>query len=142
VRFTIGLEISDVERVRVQVAVPSHDVERMERVAQPGQPGAVADDHRQVLALDDQGAVRPAQVPLAVGGVLEELPGGGQVPPRRPDVPAGLDDQRVHRLPRRHPAVNCPPGHHNVITGTRVDRAVNGLEPGGAVTKVNGLVAG
>ena len=44
--------------------------------------------------LGEQRSVGTAQVTLAIGGVLEELPVLGQVAPRRPDMPAGRHGQR------------------------------------------------
>ena len=84
------LEVGDVERERVQAAVPAHYVERVPGVGEPGQPGPGPHRDRHVLALGEQWAVGAAQVTLAVGGVFEELPVLGQVAAGRPDVPGGL----------------------------------------------------
>ncbi len=60
------LEVADVERVRVQAAVPAHDVERVlgHDVHRPGQtartPPAVLDPDLDVGRLDHLGCARPA----------------------------------------------------------------------------------
>ncbi len=73
------LEVGDVERVRVQAAVPADDVERVLAArrgrCRPARPAraAVLDEDLDVVALDDQRRGGPAQVALAVRRVLEEL---------------------------------------------------------------------
>jgi hypothetical protein len=134
-------EVGDVERVRVQAAVPADHVEGMMCVGKPGQAVAVAHQHGNVLTLGEQGPVRAAQIALGVRGVLQELSVLRQVAPRWPDVPACLDDQGVHGLTARNPAVNGSPGHDDVVTRGCVNRAVNRLEPGGACPEVDRLVA-
>ena len=135
-------EVGDVQRERVQATVPAHHVERVPGVGEPGQAGPGPHHDRHVLPLGEQGAVRAAQVTLAVGGVLEELPVLGQVAPGRPDVPGGLHGERGRAFPARQPSVNRPAGDHHIVTGHGVDRAVDGLQPRAAVLQINGFVAG
>jgi hypothetical protein len=110
-----GLVVGRIEGVGEQAPVPTDDVERVEGdvVDRAGQPTraatAVLDvDLRRLrgVGADVLGEQRPggdAQVALAVGGVLQQLPEAGEVALRRGDVRVGLDADRRAAARRRGP---------------------------------------
>src|SRR4051794_6325001 len=80
------LEVADVERVGIDAAVPSDHVERMVRVRQPREPGAMTHDYVDVVAFPLHELGWTAQVALAVGRTLDELAVPRQILRRRLDV--------------------------------------------------------
>ncbi len=137
------LEVGDVERIRIQAAVPAHDIERVPRVRQLADPLPVPDQDRYVLATHDVRLDRAPQVPLAVRRVLQELPLGGQVAPRRSDVSERLDGQHPHRLVTgRHHGVRRRRRDDDVVAGAHPELAEDGGHASGALLDVQALVAG
>src|SRR5262249_14937466 len=139
-------EVGDVERIRIQAAVPADDVERVVRVRKRGEPAPVADDDRNVVALGEKRSSHRTQVALAIRCVLEELASLRQVALRRPDVPAGLDAPRRDRNPYLLSglgklALNISARDDHIIAVHRVDGAVDRLESERAVLQVDGFIA-
>src|SRR2546423_15123037 len=94
-----GLEVVDVESPRIEVAVPSHDVQRM--VVEHDLVDAVVLLHENrkishlVYGLD---VCRPADVALRIRGAFDQLSEFVAIPLRPPHVPPALEDQQLRLL--------------------------------------------
>ncbi|MBW3551415.1 MAG: hypothetical protein KY442_11615, partial [Proteobacteria bacterium] len=113
------------ERLSGRLAVPADHVEGVlgQHVHGAGQPAgaasAVLDVHLHVAALDHDGIGRAAQVALAVGGVLQQLPEPRQVPLGRSHVAVGLDGVQAKRaVAAGHPAVRGGARDEHVVALT------------------------
>ncbi len=149
------LEVGQVERVRIKAAVPADDVERMLGMHDDGAchsassraGAAVFHKHLDVRRLDARRRAGAAQVALAVGRMLEELPACGQITLGRGDVGVGLDRVGAQGLgpigggPGRHPAVRSSARDQDVVPTRRLERPEHGLHRRRAALDVHALVA-
>jgi hypothetical protein len=142
-----GLVVGHVERVGVEAAVPADHVERVTRhdMDGAGEPAgaapAVLDEHLGGLVLADLGLGRPAQVALAVRGMLEQLAEARQVAAWRRDVAVRLDGVGLHRS-ARDPAMRCRARHDQVVARSERQVPEHGLEHALAGLDEHALVAG
>ena len=148
------LEVRDVERVRVQAAVPADHIERVGRVHVPGADdlparGPVLDQHVHIGARFADRLAGPVQVPFAVRRMLQELPVPGQVPLRRRDVRVRLDHVAAQRLrpgvsgvSGRDPPVRRRPGQDHIVARPHRQRAEHRLHGARAGLDVDAFVAG
>ena len=113
------LEVVDAQRPRVHVAVPADDVEGMVAVDVTGEPGAGAHEHLDVLTVDEQRAVRAAQVALGERRAVGELAGRREVLGRDVDVAARRQHEQLDSPGRRSddPAVGHAGRHDDVVAG-------------------------
>jgi hypothetical protein len=147
------LEVSDVERVRVQTTVPAADIERVVGVgvdsgAYPVRPVApVLDVHvcRFIAAgaggLCQQRALWQSQVTFAVGSVFEQLAVPAQIALGRSDVRVRLDAVGAQRLlAHRYPTVGGRPWNDQVVATGHVERTKDRLDLGAAPLDEDALV--
>ena len=137
-----GLEILDVEDPRIQEAVPAHHVERMEVEVVGRQLIARLDAHLELPALHVRlEPLRTADVALAVGRVLEQLPVLVPVAPRRLDLGHRFDDQEALVAGVHHHAVGGAARQDHVVAGPVGERAEDRLEASGSEVNEVQLVA-
>src|SRR5262245_58029272 len=136
------LEVVDVERVRVDVAVPADDVERV--VVEQEALVAVADAHLEhvltgpVVGHELLGRV---EVALRERRALVQLPVAIAVAVRGLDLAGGLEAQPRLRPVVQPEAVGRPAGDHHVVVAAEGQRPEDRLEDAGALLDEQDLVA-
>ena len=109
----------------------------------PGEPGTCAHEHFDVLAVDEQRAVRTAQVALRIRRAVGELARRREVLLRDVDVAARLEDEQLDSPGVRSddPAMRHAGRHDDVIAGRHRQAAEHTLHRGAARLHVDQLVA-
>src|SRR5262245_15959061 len=135
------LEVVDVERVRVDVAVPSHDVERVVVERVPLVAIAHAHDQLAVLAVAVRDELRRrVDVAMRVRRALEQLPVAVAVPVRRLDLARRVERQ-IELVALREEPVDRPARDDDVVALPVRQRAEGGLELARALVDEDHLVA-
>src|SRR5260221_1972389 len=100
------LEVHDVERPGIELAVPSHDVTRIVIEHDLVQSVVLFHDNREIAHLvEGSQLARNADVALGIRSALDELAVLVSVALRRPRVPLSLDDEQLRLTARRIEAI-------------------------------------
>ncbi len=138
------LEIPDVERPRVEVSIPSNDVEWVVIENDLVDPVILLDVQREIAFFVVRGELhRPTDVALGVRGTLHELTKIVSVAGRGADVASALDHKKLRLLPVQVHLVSVEnaPVNYEIVTLAVREVSVDRLQHTGALADVHQLIA-
>jgi hypothetical protein len=139
--------VVDVERVRIQTAVPADDVERVmrahvDRAGEPGRAGAaMLQKDLDIATFDKRWLGRAVQIALAVRRVFEQLTELRQIAANRRDVRIRLDAVGADTVRTGQPPVRRRARQQDVVALACVECAEHGFDHRRAGFDVDALVA-